>query len=611
MKKEILSHILTFITLCLSSAGIFFGCKSDDDVAPKSRVAANFFGNVISATRLDGTAWEVGDEIGLFQWQQDGRLADPLTSNTRYAVNTDGTCSVGDGDSAIFLLRDSLYTITGYYPFTVNEIEDDSIYQISDWNRQNELNYDLLFAQATGISADAPDVTLSFAHRFCQLMLNIVVDASSSITADSLAGLAVTLSGKNVPVSLNLHSGVLTYNYATVGGNIDVPVEIDEDTPTQATASAIVAPDEANTVSDRVLTFTFASGRVHTYTIPADLLFEAGKAYEMNFTFTGDHIIYVSADGVEGADGRALATALPTVTAAVERIIQFQNPVDWTICVSGEVVAANEISNSLTSEHATSLTITGLHENSGDNYTDILDGGSTYAETAGEATINGSVISISTDVPITISNLKITNGISTGGYGGGIQMGAAVGELTLESGAWITENHTYYSAGGIMISGSDAQCATVIMKDGSRVTNNSSRDWGGGFWNGGILILEGGEISGNTSGVGGAICHSGTEMRVSGSISIPVGDDADNPQDVYLMTENPFTAYSITVAGELTGTSPVMTIQGSSGYISAYAGYQIIKAGDGVTLTSDIIGKFALTETDSYYISADGYLQAY
>ena len=597
MKKEILSHIITFITLCLSSAGIFFGCKSDDDVAPKSRVAANFSSNVISATRLDGTAWEVGDEIGLFQWQQDGHLADALTSNTRYAVNTDGTCSVGDGDSAIFLLSDSLYTITGYYPFTVNEIEDDSIYQISDWNRQNELNYDLLFAQATGISADAPDVTLTFAHRFCLLMLNIVVDASSSITADSLAGLAVTLSGKNIPVSFNLHSGALTYNYATVGGNIDVPVEIDEDTPTQATASAIVAPDEANTVSNRVLTFTFASGRVHTYTIPANLLFEAGKAYEMNFTFTGDHIIYVSADGVEGADGRALATALPTVTAAVERIIQFQNPVDWTICVSGEVVAANEISNSLTSEHATSLTLTGLHENSGDNYADILDGGST------DESILGSVLSVTTYVPITIRNLKITHGNSSRGYGGAIDNNWSA--ITLDNGAWITDNHTNYSAGAIMSSG------TIIMKEGSRVTNNSSSDWGGGIWNGGTLILEGGEISGNTSGVGGAICHSGTEMRVSGSISIPVGDDADNPQDVYLMVENPFTAYSITVAGELTGTSPVMTILGSSGYISAYAGYQIIKAGDGVTLTSDIIGKFALTETDSYYISADGYLQAY
>ena len=54
-----------------------------------------------------------------------------------------------------------------------------------------------------------------------------------------------------------------------------------------------------------------------------------------------------------------------------------------------------------------------------------------------------------------------------------------------------------------------------------------------------------------------------------------------------------------------------MTIQGSSGYISPYVGYQIIKAGDGVTLTSDIIGKFALTETDSYFISANGYLCAY
>ena len=260
--------------------------------------------------------------------------------------------------------------------------------------------------------------------------------------------------------------------------------------------------------------------------------------------------------------------------------------VDWTIKIDGTVYGTYILN--LESSSAKSLTFAGKNENTGDDYTDILDGGSIYAETKDEATIKGSIFTVySYCVPVTIKNLKLTHGNSDRGYGGAFD---STGDITLENGAWLTDNHTYYSGGAVMNNG------TFTMKEGSRITDNSSKDWGGAVWNSsnGTFIMEGGEISGNTSGQGAAICHSGTELRIGGSANIPAGSDPTKPQDVYLMSESPFTAYSITVGDSLSALPSVIKINADS----QYKDQPILVPAEGVTLTSDIISKFEIVQPD-------------
>jgi hypothetical protein len=243
--------------------------------------------------------------------------------------------------------------------------------------------------------------------------------------------------------------------------------------------------------------------------------------------------------------------------------------------------------------------------NTGDAYTDILDGGSIYTETQAGATIKGSIFKVyDYCVPVIIRNLKLTHGNSDRGYGGAFD---TTGNITLEEGAWVTDNHTYYSGGAVINSG------TFTMKEGSRITNNSAKDWGGGVWNASsaTFIMEGGEISGNVCGHGAAVCHSGVDFRFSGSASIPAGSDPNNPQDFYLMDDSSTGAYQITVAGELTGETPVATLTFGGNY-SRYEENVLLKTSEDVTLTSDIISKFEIVQpaddTGTWYISNTGKL---
>lgn len=271
--------------------------------------------------------------------------------------------------------------------------------------------------------------------------------------------------------------------------------------------------------------------------------------------------------------------------------------VDWTIYIDGTVYGTYTLD--LSNSEAKSLTFAGKNENTGDDYTDILDGGSSVAEDK-----NGSIfLAYEYCVPLTIRNLKLTHGASERGCGGAIDNNGTT--ITLEEGAWLTENNTW-TGGAVMNCGG----GTFTMKEGSRITNNSAKDWGGGVWNSGsTFIMEGGEISGNTCGYGAAICHQGNELHISGSANIPAGSDPAHPQDVWLMSESPFTAYKITVDDDLSKLPSVIKINADS----QYEGKTILVPAEGVTLTSDIISKFEIVQpaddTGTWSISNTGTLE--
>ena len=305
--------------------------------------------------------------------------------------------------------------------------------------------------------------------------------------------------------------------------------------------------------------------------------------------------LYVSAKGSSENNGYEEGSALDSIATAVSKIESLTadvGVVDWTIYVSGEIVGTYTLG--LQDSVAKKLTISGTHENSGNNYIDILDGGSVFTENQVDATIKDSVFIVySYCVPVVIENLKITHGNNSNGYGGAINNS---GNVTLGKGAWLTDNHTYYDGGAVMNGG------TFIMETGSRITNNSASDSGGAVRNGGTFIIRGGEISGNSAG-GSIIQHDGEALIISGSPSI--GTD----QIVCLASYFPFTPYDVTV-GELgADVSPIPLKPGS---YTNYNDLVILKMTDDSTLTSDIISKFALVQPESgsvkYEINLDGKL---
>ena len=301
--------------------------------------------------------------------------------------------------------------------------------------------------------------------------------------------------------------------------------------------------------------------------------------------------ITVSANGK--ADASVVSGAVDSIGTAISKIENYKaTDVDWTILIDGKVVLEG-LQLTVSSSYAKSLTFAGLHENSGNDYIDSIDGGVVGATNADA--IDGTILVIvEYCVPVTVKNLKVTHG------------GCAFenkGKLTLDDGAWITDNHSWM-AGGI----NNCNSAILTMKEGSRITNNSASMRGGGICNTATVIMEGGEISGNVSPAGAGVCHYGTDFIISGNASIPMGDDPENPQDFYFMADGG--AYPITVAGGLTDDNSIYLTFG--GAYDRYTENVLLRTSGGLELTSDIISKFQIEQPESvdyeWSIGLDGKL---
>ena len=327
---------------------------------------------------------------------------------------------------------------------------------------------------------------------------------------------------------------------------------------------------------------------------------EQGSRGDKNIYAAYINSVTVSANGSANAD-IVTGQHVDSVDSAITKIREFATPIDWTILIDGVVPCVTTLS--LTSEYANSLTFAGVHDgvlreekNEGENYYDVLDGGSVFAETQAGATIKGSIFTIyDYCVPITIKNLKITHGNSSRGYGGAFDTN---GTVTLDDGTWITDNHTYYDGGAIM----NTDNATLTIKAGVRIDNNSASDSGGAIRNAGILIIEGGEIMDNTSGR--AVIQQEGTMIIKGS---PIFGEGQN---IGLAAYYPFTAYWVTVDGELDSNIPVITI--APGNFTDYNGKVILKMADDSALTEEMLSKFVVTQptsgTDRYEIDLEGKL---
>ncbi len=249
-------------------------------------------------------------------------------------------------------------------------------------------------------------------------------------------------------------------------------------------------------------------------------------------------------DGTNGSDSNPGSFYAPakTVAKVVSSILSTgDSSKDYTINITGTVVpktgaTTTELPSGLDSK-VNALTIQGTTGSE----TDILDGQK-----------KGSVLTIATSKPVTIKNLKITNGKSSSGggiyigggadvtlsnsvveknessgYGGGIAVYCA--KLAIE-GSSITENKTTSQnegvGGGIGMKGNAIVTAEVSMDEDSVISGNTafSNKNGGGvslYIGKTKFTMTGGEISGNSAYCGGGIdlCENAEFIMEDGKIS--------------------------------------------------------------------------------------------
>ncbi len=239
---------------------------------------------------------------------------------------------------------------------------------------------------------------------------------------------------------------------------------------------------------------------------------------------------------------------------------------NYTIYIKGELrgpqtIPATIHANSLTIRGATGLDDSGVPQDGIRGYADELEGHeydfnqiTNWDELDASGKI-GTALTVSTDVPVTLRDIKLCDSVASNG--GGLRLDSS-GEVTLKAGVLITGNKTRGTAGGVYVYGG------TLMMTGGKISENSTFHTTSGY-GGGVFIREGGsftmydgEISGNrASKLGGGVATSGSSFTLEGGKII--GNICDGLNESSVKCGNGggvLTDYSFTMTGgEISGNS--------------------------------------------------------
>lgn len=208
--------------------------------------------------RVVGTAWEAGDQIGLYvrrTAQNTTWSADQLQhSNLRYKTTRGGgiaTFAPADDQQKVQWDSSMKYDILAYYPYNAQTQGGKIAYSVA-----NQATIKPLLV-SDNLSAIAPDDVKQLTFR--QALASLRFEMRSE-DGGSLEGVTVRIVGMPTTGSLDLYSRQWQVN-ASSTAEISVPVTVSGAT---ATATALILPIE-KTTSDMKVLFTLPNGRAYTW----------------------------------------------------------------------------------------------------------------------------------------------------------------------------------------------------------------------------------------------------------------------------------------------------------------------------------------------------------
>lgn len=208
--------------------------------------------------RVAGTAWEAGDQIGIYvrrTAQSTTWPADQLQhSNLRYKTTRGGgiaTFDPADEQQKVQWDSSMKYDILAYYPYNAQTQEGKIAYSVAD---QATLKPLLI---SDNLSAIAPDDAKQLIFR--QALTSLRFEMRSE-DGGSLEGVQVRIVGMPTTGTLDLLSRQWQVDVSSTA-EISVPVTVSGAT---ATATALLLPIETTTSEMKVL-FTLPNGRTYTW----------------------------------------------------------------------------------------------------------------------------------------------------------------------------------------------------------------------------------------------------------------------------------------------------------------------------------------------------------
>lgn len=219
-------------------------------------------------TRVSGTSWDNGDEIGIFTIKNQSALQPDniIDNNNNLAFATNGSGLFYPKGKSIYYPEDgSSMDVIAYYPYKANLT--DFTYPI-DIAEQSEFFYS---ANLKGVNRNSTSSNLVFRRVLSKLTLYI----RPQISGTSLNGLTVVADGAPTKASFSLSTATLITDESSVN---KIPLPLSGNNEQQVVSALLLPTTQANRTK---IQFTIGS-KTYSWLVPHAL--DAGKAYSYNIT---------------------------------------------------------------------------------------------------------------------------------------------------------------------------------------------------------------------------------------------------------------------------------------------------------------------------------------
>ena len=249
MKKTLLIS-LTF-GLLLS------GCNDEDSLGTSEGTGVRFTSYMVESRATD-TAWEEGDEIGVYM--QADAASGYQKINVKYA-NSNGDVNTFTSESPIeYSGNESTVSFMAVYPFS--SLVTDGTYEFTLGNTSLSQN-DIMYASTTSVAAGTQNVTLNFQHKLTKIVLQLNDEDGNPVT------------GATISINKQRASGTLDVATGTITATSDYTSTL-YFSESNGTYEAIVIPDEG--CEGRSVLITTADDQQYSYPVD-NIAFGGAKKY--------------------------------------------------------------------------------------------------------------------------------------------------------------------------------------------------------------------------------------------------------------------------------------------------------------------------------------------
>lgn len=188
MKKTLLVS-LTF-GLLLS------GCNDEDSLGTSEGTGVRFTSYMVESRATD-TAWEAGDEIGVYM--KPDAATEFQKVNVKYTNNAENVNTFTSEAPITYTGNENTVSFMAVYPFS--SLVTDGTYEFTLDNEELAEN-DIMYASTASVEAGTQDVTLEFKHKLTKIVLQLKDENGNSVT-----GASITINKQRVNGTLDVATG--------------------------------------------------------------------------------------------------------------------------------------------------------------------------------------------------------------------------------------------------------------------------------------------------------------------------------------------------------------------------------------------------------------------